>query len=229
VLRLPFEGSFAMMPIGIHSLFYYILYFSAGIVAKRNDWLTEMMKAQMEGRKEVAASLFLWGVIAFITVSAIVFTVSVESAQPGSADQNTAIQSLGMYNFFIGFFAVIICLAELKLFHAYFNKSGRVSKFFCESAYAAYIIHYMFINLGYYVYFRLLMQFSGLPADTFEIWQVGEQDTRFLFLTNHDGVTAGEGEKYTWFGMMFVIAFANLCTWPTAYVLHKLPLFNQVL
>jgi len=223
------EGSFAMMPLGIHSLFYYVLYFAAGIVAKRNDWLTEMMKAQIEGRKAMAESFFLWGLIAFITVSVIVFTVSYDGAQPGSDDQNTAAQSWGMYSFLVGVFAVIISLAELKLFHAYFNKGGRVSKFFCESAYAAYIIHYMFINLGNYVYFRLLMQFSGLPADTLQIWQMDEQDTKFLFLTNQDGVTAGEGEMYNWFGMLFVIAFANLCTWPTAFVLHKLPLLNQVL
>jgi len=86
-----------------------------------------------------------------------------------------------------------------------------------------------FVKNKNFVYFRLLMQFSGLPADTLQIWQMDEQDTKFLFLTNQDGVTAGEGEMYSWFGMLFVIAFANLCTWPTAFFLHKLPLLNQVL
>merc|ERR1719230_298575 len=43
------SGAFFLVPGGIHSLFYYIWYFSAGIVAKRNDWMGEILKWQTNG------------------------------------------------------------------------------------------------------------------------------------------------------------------------------------
>merc|ERR550514_1910007 len=103
----------------------------------------------------------------------------------------------------MGFFAVIICLAELQLFHAYFNKGGRISKFFCESAYAAYIFHYFFVNLGIYIYFLMLKRFSGLPEDQFAGWQYHQQGTTYVVF-ELDGQTVSE--KYNWYGMLFVCA-----------------------
>jgi hypothetical protein len=221
-MLVPYGPSFAMMPLGIRFLFLYVLYFSAGIVAKRNDWISEIVNLQTSK----ATTLFLWGLIVFIVTEVVVWMCSVSDFQSESA-RAEAETSLDMANFSIGFFAVIICLAELQLFHAYFNKGGKVSKFFCESAYGAYILHYMFVNFGINIYFRMMRQFSGLPEDIFVFWQAGQQGTSHVVMTNVDGVIVSE--KYTWFGMLFVCAFANLCVWPTAFLVRKLPLLNQVL
>jgi len=210
-----------MMPLGIHSFFYYVLYFAAGIVAKRNDWMTEIVNSQIG----MATTLFMWGLIAFIVIATTLFMYSISDFQSPS-DQAAAASSLDMASFFVGFFAVIICLAELQLFHAYFNKGGKISKFFCESAYAAYILHYIFVNFGIYIYFHMIKHFSGLPEDMFVGWQAGQQGTTYVVL-EFNGQTVSE--KYNWYGMLFVCVFANLCVWPTAFFLRKLPLINQVL
>jgi hypothetical protein len=219
----PIGGSdFAMMPLGVHSFFYYVLYFSAGILAKRNDWMSTIVNSGISK----ATTLFMWGLIAFIAIGVFIFCYSVSPFE-SEKDAAEAQSSTGMAMFIIGFFAVIICLAELQLFHAYFNKGGRISKFFCESAYAAYILHYIFVNFGIFIYFHMMKQWSGLPEDRFVGWQLGQQGTTFIVWDDVDGVNVGE--QYTWYGMLFVCAFANLCVWPTAFFLRKLPLLNQVL
>lgn len=122
--------------------------------------------------------------------------------------------------FFQGIFAVVICLAEFQLFAEYFNTGSRVSKFFCESAYAAYLIHFFFINCGVELYFRLAKAVSPLPTDSF-----------FTISSNNAivHVLSSDNEAYSWCGFLFVAVFANVCTWPAAYFLRKLPLLNKIL
>lgn len=225
---MPFVGGdFGMMPGGIHSLFYYIWFFSAGIVAKRNDWMAEIMKLQTKGR--TATTLFLWGLIVFLVMCITIYQYSTSDSFQSKSDVEEAKQSSDQYNFSLGFFAVIISLAELRLFIAYFNAGGRVSKFFCESAYGAYILHFMFVNLGINIYFRMMRQFSGLPADSFVFWQAAlpYQGTSHIVWADLNGITVSE--SWTWFGMLFVCIFANVCSFLAAFFLRKLPLFNQVL
>merc|ERR1712070_928267 len=83
------------------------------------------------------------------------------------SDVNEARQSEDLYQFSQGVCAVLICLAELQFFYIYFNQKGRISNFFCEGAYGAYILHFLFINLGIDIYFRAMRQFSGFPDNFF--------------------------------------------------------------
>jgi len=225
---MPWDGSpsFAMVPGGIHSFFYYIWYFSAGVVAKRNDWMVEIMKWQTKGCD--SKTVFLWGTMVFLVACTVVYKYSIGDSFSAEVIKQ-AEQSSGMYQFCLGFFAVVISLAELLFFNVYFNKGGRISKFFCESAYGAYIIHFLFVNLGINIYFRLMRQFSPFPEDNFVFWQayLPYQGTSHAVLTNYNGVTVGEG--WTWLGMLFVCVFATTCSFTAAFFLRKLPLFNQVL
>lgn len=222
------DNDFAMMPGGIHSLFYYVLYFSAGILAKRNDWMGEVMKY-----KGTATNLFIWGLTVFLALCTTLYKYTTSDITAGGffsqSDVTEAKGSADMYNFTLGFFAVIVSLAELQLFNVYFNAGGRVSKFFCESAYGAYILHFLFLELGVNIYFRFMKQFSGFPADNFVYFQalLPYQGTSHVVWTNYNGVTVSE--VWTWFGMLFVCTFATLSSFLAAFVLRKLPLFNQVL
>jgi hypothetical protein len=225
---MPWDSSpeFMMMPGGIHSLFYYIWFFSAGVVAKRNDWMVEIMKWQTKGCD--SKTFFLWGLMAFLVMCVTIYNYSTGDSF-SAAEVKEAQQSSGMFNFCLGFFAVVISLAELLLFNVYFNKGGRVSKFFCEGAYGAYIIHFLFVDVGIDTYFRLMKAVSPFPAENFAYWQalLPYQGTTFVVWTNVNGVMVGEG--WAWLGMVYVCVFANFCSFTAAFFLRKLPLLNQVL
>lgn len=216
----PWGDSFAMVPGGLHSFVYYILYFYLGVVAKRNDWLTEVMKLPTKGGGP--STFFLWSFSAFLGLVMVVFFCTTAKVFPGNTDEDIA--QAGQYmpyaNFFMGIFAVVICLAEFQIFAEYFNNGSKVSKIFCEAAYTAYLIHFFFINCGIELYFRLAKAVSPLPSESF-----------FTVSSNNCLVhgLSTDNEVYSWFGFLFVATFANLCTWPVAHLLRKLPLLNKIL
>ena len=112
-----FFEDFWGMPGGLFSAIYYVIFFGAGVVARRNSWLDAVPKLPL---KQAA---FCIGAATLLALGALYQASAVSYWGSPSYDRESAA-------LFKGIMPMAIILSELIIFQRYFNRGGWIAIFF---------------------------------------------------------------------------------------------------
>ena len=189
------------MPLGPGSLTNDILFFMAGIVAKKNGWLEKDLKEQIA----MPINLLRFMVV----VEAVMMIIFFHQAEGEPVYYIPGLMIAGMY-------CVDTSLTVLDFFQRYMDIENRYTKFFSDAAYTVYIIHPIFI-----------IGLSSLWIKGYEsiFGQEIKWDDNLLF-----SETKIKGGSMT-LGLSWLVSniLVHLFVWPAAYYLRKLPGLGQIL
>jgi len=138
-------GSFVYMPIAQGSLPFDVLFFFGGCIARNNKWLENGTPG---GLIEIMNSPLVrpttYGIFIVMCIGMLVAALS---------DLSDA--ALGAGSFVVTTIGIgLIFYIELDIFRNYFNFTGPISKMLSGSAYAAYIIHPLFVNIASFLFLK---------------------------------------------------------------------------
>merc|ERR1711977_289144 len=191
----------------------YASFFVAGIAGGRNDWLRSV---------ENMATWVVWSLRTIVVGFWVLFFFQVaQSSIPISSvhiDGNLEQISIPIY-------AVAMTLAEMQLFHQYFNSSPQ-SKFMKSAglaAYTVYVIHPWVLSLFQLIYIEILKA-ANVPIAFSEL-----RVEIIIYLTvGANGEPALLPNGYIWGGWVFVFVLTQLVVWPLAHYFRKLPVMNKM-
>jgi len=193
----------------------YVPFFVAGIAGGRNDWLSSV---------ENMATWLVW----FLRITVVGFWVlqffNIAQVYPPGPLSSVHIDG-NLEQISIPIYAVAMTLAEMQLFHQYFNSSPQ-SKFMKSAglaAYAVYVIHPWVLSLFQLIYIEILKA-ANVPIAFSEL-----RVEIIIYLTvGANGEPALLPNGYIWGGWVFVFVLTQLVVWPLAHYFRKLPLMNKM-
>jgi glucan biosynthesis protein C len=200
VIMIAVGGVFFAMPITVGSLPCDILMFTAGVLASRNDWLTNLPD-------RLNMSVLFLRIAVFIEGSLMVALLF-------AGRENGAFY----LPFFLvaGVFCVDMCIATLQFFQQYANTTTRLS----EAAYTVYLIHPLVIT-------GVTAAFVEVYNHLYDKAIVFGDDDGPISTSQLEG--PGEGSLHLFVGWLVVSVVSHLICWPLAWYLRRLPYLNQVL
>lgn len=150
-LQVAYAPIFVMMPISFGSLPFDVVFFAAGIVARRGRWL-EGPLASPAGLVAARAVVVLGAGAAFASAAVLyksggglAFMPANDCGQPVDRGLNdlppSFLGTLAGMSAFLGIFSVCTSVALLDAFRTHCNKRGPWATFFSEQAYAVYLLH----------------------------------------------------------------------------------------
>merc|ERR1711977_335917 len=202
----------------------YVPFFIAGIAGGRNDWLRSV---------ENMATWLVW----FLRITVVGFWVlqffNIAQVYPPGPLSSVHIGNLEAIS--IPIYAVAMTLAEMQLFHQYFNSSPQ-SKFMKSAglaAYAVYVIHPWVIDAFAVAYVEILkaanvtITFDPTSAILSPSLPIGSNPV-FFAVDAATGALVSLPDSYLWGGWVFVFVLTQLVVWPLAHYFRKLPLMNKM-
>lgn len=204
-------SDFMQVPMGLNQLSIVVVFFSCGVLAKRNAWLDAMC--------DFSGSTVWFMRCVALTLMGIVLVALVDSFRNlfsmVTPDLGPIMSSITTIQFFMGVMAVVMSFVMLQLFQERFGGTMHVVKWASSAAYTVYIIHPPFVIFGLYFYVKLL---EGLGTDV-----------EFNY-ANATFVIQSSNVMYMWLGFAFTgVVACGVFLWPIAFGLAKLPGFNRVL
>lgn len=229
---LAFGFNMFYIPTSIGSFPFYIIFFYAGCVAARDDWLADLLRWpswQVVALYCVAVSLLLFNLVAVPFMSP--FPPSPDCLPPSppspgdtallppqrGVDYSTLPTTLLVFGAVEGVYTVAFSLATLHFFGTFLNSRNRAWDFLANAAYAVYILHFVLLAPCVYAYLAILRA-SGTSVN---ITYCFARDAFY-------STTPLKGWQLST-GFLFTTLLINLPLWPTAYYLRKLPGFSRVL
>merc|ERR1739848_675811 len=125
----------------------------------------------------------------------------------------------------IPIYAVAMTLAEMQLFHQYFNSSPQ-SKFMKSAglaAYTVYVIHPWVLSLFQLIFIEILKAANVSIAFSEERVEI-----IIYYMLDANGAPALLTNGYIWSGWVFVFVLTHLVVWPLAHYFRKLPVMNKM-
>mmetsp|Transcript_102251 Transcript_102251/g.181557 ORF Transcript_102251/g.181557 Transcript_102251/m.181557 type:complete len:484 (+) Transcript_102251:57-1508(+) len=205
------DEPFLIFANGVQQLLGSAVFFSAGILAKRNNWL-QALEQWSTTKIRVLQGLSLGGV-------GVCFLGNILGAL--HEQRITGLQSGIVY----GIWKVAVSLTLLDLFRRRFNAGGSITTFLVDAHYTVYLIHPYIVTLAVCSY-PVILKGCGLQVE--KVWT----DPPLNKLT-HGGVQMAflveGGEGLLWLGFLYTVSVTLIIVWPFAWLLRKMPLLNQVL
>jgi len=195
------QGSFYGMPLAVGSLANDILFFMAGIVARKNGWLERNLKEQIG----MPISLLR----CMVVIEAVMMIIFFYKGEKEEVYYIPAIIIGGMY-------CVDVSLAVLDFFQTYMDIESRYTKFFSDAAYTVYIIHPIFIIGMSSVWIKGYESIAGYEFKWDDVYSFSETQV------NGGSLTLG-------LGWLISNILVHAFVWPAAHYLRKLPGFRQIL
>eukprot|EP01084_Bolivina_argentea_P300324 517831_1 len=223
------EGNFIYMPITVGSLPFDILFFSAGVAAKYNHWLVNMLPNMSFCNIVVIRILTVFcaiGVFVFFTVFYVYDIGHIGMPKKNESDHDcdsdngnwdewyAAIVWVGLY-LLCGICCTVISLTIVQFGHAYLNFSNKYTKVFSRSAYGVYILHPLIVVPVTYSYERILNAWKG-------------QEYYFCDDTSVSK-THFSSNWLIWLGCVYSVCLSLLILWPLAWYIRQLPGLNKIL
>lgn len=203
-------GSFIYMPIAQGSLPFDILCFYGGCVARNNRWLengTPGGLIEIMERRGIRPAIY--GLFLVMAIGMLFFAL---------ADPEPLVGLVGMFGACTIEIALIFFI-QLDFFRNYFNFTGKISSMLASSAYTAYIIHPIFINVSSYLFLKTYKSETG---DDSIVWIAHN-------LTSTSEFTADHAQTWLMGGMFVASIFAAVTTFFFAFWVRKLPGFRAIL
>ena len=113
----------------------------------------------------------------------------------------------------------LVAYVELDFFRTFFNFTGWKSKWLAENAYAAYVVHPMFVNIGAWLFLKTYEHSTGDDSIIF----IG------LNVTSSSEFVAEDGQGWLFGGWVMASVFATVTTWIAAAVVRAIPGVKSVL
>ncbi|GMI07477.1 hypothetical protein TrRE_jg7237 [Triparma retinervis] len=203
-------GSFMYMPIAQGSLPFDILFFYGGCIANNNKWLDRGTPGGLvEIMEDRRTKIWTYGTFILAAGGALPFLLSGPS-QEAVVIAQFLLCTLGI---------ALIFYVELDFFRLYFNFTGPISKLLSKAAYAAYIIHPIFVNLSSYLFLKV---YQGSTGDDGVVFIAHN-------LTSTSEFTAEDAQGWLMGGMFTASAFAVVTTFVTAHFFRQLPGCREIL
>jgi hypothetical protein len=206
--------SFANMVFWQFGLAIYVPFFVAGIAGGRNDWLRSV---------ENMATWLVWCLRITVVGFWVLQFFNIAQYYPPGPLSSVHIGSLESIS--IPIYAVAMTLAEMQLFHQYFNSSPQ--SIFMKSAglaaYTVYVIHPWVLSLFQLIFIEIL------KAANVSIAFSEQRVEDIIYLTvDANGEPALLPDAYIWSGWVFVFVLTQLVVWPLAHYFRKLPVMNKM-
>ena len=219
-----------MMPISFGSLPFNILFFVCGVVAKRNRWLEDGLVTISPTAKLLSKAIVVVFSIGVFTAASLIHAsprgfgylkknVCGEGVEIDTGLKDEPLLEIGAFILGLSTLAGVYCMAVnvamFDIFRLHFNYTSNVTKFYSESAYAAYVIHPFVLTALTYAW-AVILQVSGPGA-------------AITFDSGPSSTSCIDGDGYLWLGSLFTCFFTLALTFPLGYVLRKIPGVDQVL
>ena len=189
----------------------YIPFFLAGIVGCRNDWLRSV---------EEMKTWIVWFLRIFVVgMWLLIFLEVGQWTVPGLSSLHIRYLPMDMPSLAdiqIPVYAIAMTLAELQLFHQFFNGSpqSEFSIFANAAAYTVYLIHPWVYNVFIVIFIEIVRC----------VMPVIFHGTSFQTLNSK-----GEVAHHEFYGFVFVFVWTQLFVWPLAHFFRKIPVLNKML
>jgi len=233
-LQLLFFPGFPLMPIVWGSLPFDILFYIGGIIARRNKWLETPLPSFLVLGAKIYSAFFIASTFAFYfwlyTIGGGVQLLSItycNAQTPSRGDLTTGESLVSTFATLLGFsilsgiFTFSMSISMLDLFRQFCNNTpSKITKFFIDNAYTAYIIHPLLVfplTAGFVVFIR---KSTGLPVD---LWANRTDSYSCLSVngSNEEGALLA--------GVGVVTLFSLLGTYTLAPLFRSIPGAKQVL
>jgi hypothetical protein len=206
--------SFANMVFWQFGLAIYVPFFIAGIAGGRNDWLRSV---------ENMATWLVWCLRITVVGFWVLQFFNIAQYYPPGPLFSVHIGSLESIS--IPIYAVAMTLAEMQLFHQYFNSSPQ-SKFMKSAglaAYTVYVIHPWVLSLFQLIFIEIIKAANVSIAFSEERVEI-----IIYYMLDANGAPALLTNGYIWSGWVFVFVLTQLVVWPLAHYFRKLPVMNKM-
>jgi hypothetical protein len=225
---------------------FYLAFFAAGIAAKRNDWL-----AKLAG----FSSCSLWALRSLSVgfAALIIFSKQWQELLTASSNHDAAMEQESTFWLMLCSSAVVQCLfgvvvsvSEIDLFHRCFNcGGGSIHRFFTDSIYGVYLLHYPFVQFFGWTYFRLILEqglgkdlaYTGVPwcfmrikcaEGIYTLPKDGHALSKDVYV-GRISMTTPIDELHLWLGWAYTTVLTLVVVFPLAYFLKKLPVLRDIL
>jgi len=205
-----------MIPVGVQELVVNSVFYSAGIIAKRNGWLEQV---------EALPRTTVW--MLRLIASALVLASFALKLLGHYKPENLRLYDKQMSNIFLkGLFTVVITFVELDFFHQNFQTIGRFMRFLADASYAVFLIHPYVITLVAWAFVEIVKA-SGVDVIKADLVQAGLAKSSYAPV--YAFVMQDKGEGLLWACFAFCLVLTVAAVWPLAEGLRRLPGFCEVL
>jgi len=204
------------IPAGVEELIVSFLFFTAGIIGKRNGWL-EQIEAMPQ------RTVWLLRALAAALLIASFALKLLGHYKP----ENLQMYDRQMSKIFLkGLFTVVITFVELDFFRHWFQNIGRFMRFLADASYAVFLIHpyvLAFVAWGYVEMVRAL----GVEVVKADLAGIGLAKSSYAPI--YAFVIESEGEGLLWGCFGFTFFWTIILVWPISEGVRRLPGCRQVL
>lgn len=228
------EGSFVFMPFTIGSLPFDIAFFTGGILAKRNGWLSADLPSKVYWGSALGSMVCALISIVFMVLAYVQSTVKRPNSETSVGqlaftslmmmddDKTMSTSNSAPSHWLIFFFAALcgitcscISVAAVAVFQRKANYQTTWTKFYSDAAYTVYLIHPWIVVPLAWSYVLFLRYICNV-------------DVTFGMNTNGSDTDLGN-DAFIWLGWIYVASFSQVIVWPVAWGLRQLPGLNQIL
>eukprot|EP01084_Bolivina_argentea_P090792 163524_1 len=221
-------GQFIFMPITIGSLPFNIVFFMAGVIGKRNEWLS--LNSPM-----LTDNIIIIRVITIICVLILsgfwiyLYIINIGYGLLPDKNESESDCSDVSYNYnitmvgamiglyvFAGICCFVFSLVLLQFSAIYLNFSNRFTKFLSECAYCVYLIHPWIICPVLWTWVQLVeILFDG---------------RKIIFCHNSTVSKTHFGNNYLlWIGYIYCVIVSFIIVWPIAWCIRQIPGLNKII
>jgi hypothetical protein len=182
----------------------YVLMFTVGVIAKRNDWLTQLHAWDPSSKR---ACVVITAVLA-MTLLPVRLASSYAPGQGWLSDWLVAF----LYGANSATFMVSMCTTMLLVFHRFVNFANRTTKFCSDAAYTVYLIHGWTLVTVAWSYAEMLTAAGQLLVYNMVLNSVSLTTYWLVFL-----------------GAIYTAVCGAPLTWAVAWCLAKAPILRRIL
>ena len=227
--------AFVLMPITFGSLPFDYFFFAAGLVAKEQRWLEDVIPTFCEKKRIALRTISLLIVVGIVTLESVLYqTGGGYALMPRNAcdekpNRGTTSDTwhekdstLHLVLFIImggivtGIFCIIFSMVLLDFFRQNCNVKNSATIFFSSTSYAVYLIHPPVILIFTYAWIKIMRSYDSDIDLTY-------------FHDENESSTCLNSERNIWFGWIFVVMTTLSAVYPLGYVIKKLPIARGII
>jgi hypothetical protein len=225
----------------------YVVFFAAGIAAKRNGWLAERARFKCYSLREslwavrIVSVIFAALVILSKDWNAEIFFALWHAHSLNAPQSDLDVEKAYKHNILLvlsvrivvqSVFAVTVSVVIIDFFRRCFNcGGGSLHRFITDSMYGVFLFHYPFVHMFSWTYIHLIVE-QGLGKELafkHDTWCSMHlecpKEVSILQVT----ITTPIEELHLWLGWAFTMVLTLSAVFPLVYALRRLPVLRDFL